>query len=116
MWGFTAVRAAGAPDLQLSRGVDSLLRVLDGVIANRDLYLAAKEKRVEGLKKERGLLRSDREVFSKNEEIINEYESFVCDSAKAYLRENLAIAGRLRDSVLVGQSAIRLALIYSMCI
>ena len=47
-------------------------------------------------KKERGLLRSDREVFSKNEEIINEYESFVCDSAKAYLRENLAIAGRLR--------------------
>mgnify|MGYP000034554374 FL=1 len=113
--GFTAVRAAGAPDLQLSREVDSLLRVLDGVIANRDLYLAAKEKRVEGLKKERGLLRSDREVFSKNEEIINEYESFVCDSAKAYLRENLAIAGRLRDSVLVGQSAIRLALIYSMC-
>lgn len=95
--------------------VDSLLRVLDGVISKRDVYLAEKEQRIAELKEQRRNLRSDREVFAKNEEIISEYESFVCDSAKVYLRENLRIASGLRDSVLMKQSAIRLALVYSMC-
>lgn len=93
---------------------DSLFKELDGAIANRNIYLTAKENRIADLKKGLKSLRSDREVFSKNELIINEYESFVCDSARTYLRENLNIAIRLRDTVLVNQMAIRLALVYAM--
>lgn len=93
---------------------DSLFKELDGAIANRNIYLTAKENRIADLKKGLKSLRSDREVFSKNELIINEYESFVCDSARNYLRENLNIAIRLRDTVLVNQMAIRLALVYAM--
>lgn len=107
--------AVREPAVAVGREMDSLLSVLDKVISNRDGYLAEKEARVAALKEQRMHMRSEREVFAKNEEIINEYESFVCDSAKAYLRENLRIAGGLRDSVLTYQNAIRLALVYSMC-
>jgi len=94
--------------------VDSLLKVLDGVITNRSVYLEAKEKQMAELKRERRDLRSDREVFDKNAEIIHQYESFVCDSAKKYLRENLALATRLRDTTLVYETSIRLALVHAM--
>lgn len=97
-----------------SRQIDSLMRVLDGVIGNRNLYLNAKEKHISELKKERSLMRSDREVYEKNKTLIEAYESFVCDSAKAYIRENLVIARRLRDTELISECAIRLALVYSM--
>lgn len=97
-----------------SRQIDSLMRVLDGVIGNRNLYLNAKEKHISELKKERSLMRPDREVYEKNKTLIEAYESFVCDSAKAYIRENLVIARRLRDTELISECAIRLALVYSM--
>lgn len=97
-----------------STETDSLFKELDGAIANRNIYLTAKENRIENLKKGLRSLRSDREVFSKNELIISEYESFVCDSAKKYLRENIEIASRLRDTVLINKMAIRLALVYAM--
>ena len=97
-----------------SKEVDSLMRVLDGVIGNRNLYREAREKRIAEIKLERSRMRSDREVYEKNKSLIEAYESFVCDSAKAYIRENLVIARRLHDTVLISECAIRLALVYSM--
>ena len=94
--------------------IDSLIKVLDGVISNRDEFLAVKEARIASLKEQRAQLKSPREVFDCNENIIREYESFVCDSAKSYLRQNLKLAMELRDSSLIQQTAIHLALIYSM--
>ena len=90
------------------------MRVLDGVIGNRNLYREAREKRIAEIKLERSRMRSDREVYEKNKSLIEAYESFVCDSAKAYIRENLVIARRLHDTVLISECAIRLALVYSM--
>lgn len=94
--------------------VDSLLKVLDKVIENRDTYLAAKEQRIAQLKEERRGLRSDREEYEKNTQIINQYESFVCDSAKAYLHRNYLIASRLHDADWINETIIRGALVYSM--
>lgn len=94
--------------------LDSLLNVLDGVIENRNIYLADKKGQIERKMGERGLLRSEREIYDKNTEIIDLYESFVCDSAKKYIRENLDIAYRLRDRDKMRVSSIRLGLIYSM--
>lgn len=91
--------------------VDSLLKVLDHVIDNRSVYLAAHEKHLADLKDERRTLRSEREVFDLNMQIYSAYESFVCDSAMHYLQENLAIGGRLRDSVLIKDVILRMALI-----
>ena len=106
-----AVEAGAASS---SKEIDSLMRVLDGVIGNRNLYREAREKRIADIKLERSRMRSDREVYEKNKSLIEAYESFVCDSAKAYIRENLAIARRLRDRSLINECAIRLALVYSM--
>lgn len=94
--------------------IDSLLRVLDNVIDNRDMYLAAKEKQLTTLKNSLPSLRSEREVYARNSEIIDLYESFVCDSAKVYLHKNYRIAERLRDSSLMAETSIRLALVYAM--
>ncbi len=104
----------GAMAARQSHEIDSLLRVLDRVIENRDIYLQAKEKRISVLKMQRNQMRSDREIFAQNTALINEYESFVCDSAKHYLNENMLIAKRLRDSVMIAETAIRMALVHSM--
>lgn len=111
---FLLLCVPGAMAARQSREIDSLLRVLDRVIENRDIYLQAKEKRISVLKMQRNQMRSDREIFAQNTALINEYESFVCDSAKHYLNENMLIARRLRDSVMIAETAIRMALVHSM--
>lgn len=65
--------------------IDSLLRVLDNAINNRELYLNAREKDIRELKDQRSSLRSEREIYSCNSRIADRYESFVSDSAKKYL-------------------------------
>lgn len=94
--------------------IDSLLRVLDNAINNRSLYLNAREKEIQELKDQRSTLRSEREIYACNSIIADRYESFVSDSAKKFLSENVVIAERLRDSTLINESRIRLAQIYSM--
>ena len=77
-------------------------------------YLNAREKDIANSKDQRSSLRSEREIYSCNSRIADRYESFVSDSAKKYLSENVLIAERLRDSSLINESRIRLAQIYSM--
>lgn len=96
------------------QNIDSLLRELDQTIENRNIYLEAKEKNIRNLKDSIRFLHSDREYYEINSLIIDEYESFICDSAKHYLHNNLRIAERLRDTTLIYESTIRLGLICSM--
>lgn len=123
--GMAAYAQAGGDrpgDIRMAKGVeatevkrvDSLLRVLDEAIGHRDVYLKERKRKIEGLKRELGALRSEREIYEKNGEIINAYESFVCDSAKEYLHRNLAIAQRLRNADWMNESRLRLGLVYSM--
>ena len=101
-----AVHAAGKSD--------SLLTVLDRTIANRAVYAGQKEAKIQDLKRQKQRLRSQQERYYINEEIIDNYEPFVCDSAEAYIRENLAIAEELANGVFITESKLRLGFVYSL--
>jgi hypothetical protein len=93
---------------------DSLLVVLDKIIANRIIYTEQKEAKIQDLKQRKQSLKSREDKYHINEEIIDNYESFVCDSAEAYIRENLAIAEELANNDFITESKLRLGFVYSL--
>jgi hypothetical protein len=102
----SAVKASGKSD--------SLLATLDRTITNRIVYTEQKEARIQDLKRQKQRLRSLEEKYYINEEIIDNYESFVCDSAEAYIHENLAIAKTLANDDFITGSKLRLGFVYSL--
>ncbi len=94
--------------------IDSLLGVLNKVIENRQQYLDERESRIEKLKEERSKLSSPDDIYQKNSEIIDAYQSFICDSAKKYLKENIYIASKVNNKEWLDDSRIQLAMIHSM--
>lgn len=94
--------------------IDSLLSILNEVIAKRPYFLAEREGKIQKLKEERAHLLSPVDIYKKNNEIIANYESFICDSAKTYLNENIEIAGAIGNSDWLHESQIQLGMINSM--
>lgn len=94
--------------------IDSLLSVLNKVIENRHNYLSERENKIKKLKEERSKLTSPGDIYRKNLAIIENYESYICDSAKTYLNENIEIASRLDNQEWLNASQIQLGLINSM--
>ncbi len=101
-----AARAGNEPD--------SLLRTLDRAIAERSLRTARKEELLRELKQQRDAQESLRDRYRINDEIIDNYTSFVCDSATSYIHDNLRIAETLGDERLRTESRLRLAFVYSL--
>ena len=91
-----AARAGNEPD--------SLLRTLDRAIAERSLRTARKEELLRELKQRRDAQESLRDRYRINDEIIDNYTSFVCDSATSYIHDNLRIAETLGDERLRTES------------
>jgi len=93
---------------------DSLLTVLDKTVANRTIYAEQKEAKIQDLKRQKQMLMSPEEKYYINGEIIDDYESFACDSAEAYIHENLAIAEALANNDFYTESRLRLGFVYSL--
>jgi len=76
-----------------SNAIDSLLIVLENHMANRSLYDAEKQNRIDKIKELK--LENDisaEQIFFLNSKLIKEYESFIFDSALFYLEKNLEIS------------------------
>ncbi len=97
-----------------SENVDSLLKVLDKAIENREDYLNQRRQSIEELKAGLDTLNTHRQIFDRNNQIIDRYESFISDSAKKYLDKNYEIARALGDKDLTNEVIIRMGLIYAM--
>ncbi len=93
---------------------DSLLTALDRAIAARDIYTHQKDEKIQNLKQQKKRFSSPDETYQINERIINEYESFICDSAEFYIHENLDLARQLGNSEYITDSELRLAFVYSL--
>lgn len=100
------LRAAEAPD--------SLLRQLDRVLSQRSRYTAQKEELLRDLKRRRADESDPEKRYAINTEIINNYTSFVCDSATRYIHDNMAIAEALGSERLRIESRLQLAFAYSL--
>ena len=93
---------------------DSLLLVLDDVVADRQKYIDAKQKTIDDLKMRKKEVNSLEELFRLNEAIIQQYSTFVCDSAEYYIHENISLAEKMKNKNLWYESRLNLALIYSL--
>lgn len=100
------IRAGNTPD--------SLLRQLDRAIVERSRYAAQKEELLRDLKRQRDEQTDPEKRYAINNEIINNYTSFVCDSATRYIHDNLAIAEALGSERMRIESRLQLAFAYSL--
>lgn len=93
---------------------DSLLKELDKVISQRDNFLRIKEEKISELKEKKQKAKTLEEQININRDIIDEYNSFICDSAEHYISQNLEIAKKLNNKELILENSFRLAYIYSL--
>ena len=93
---------------------DSLLKVLDKVISERDKYVEIKEAMFLELKQQKQQLKTPEEIYYINRDIIIQYESFICDSAEFYINENLIIAESINNKDFILESRFRLFYVYSL--
>lgn len=101
-----------------SRGADSapkgLLRMLHAAIDSSEVYTHAKMAGIEELRQRKTGARSTEDIYRINREIIDNYESFLCDSAEYYILQNLQIARDLGNRDYLSESRLRLAFVYSL--
>lgn len=93
---------------------DSLLKVLDKVISERLIYTEKKKDAIKSLKLEKKKQGTLEHLYRLNNEIIHQYETFVCDSAERYINENIEIATKLGNEDYLMESRLRLAFVYSL--
>lgn len=88
--------------------LDSLLTVLDKVVQQSNLYEDAKKQRIAFIKE--GLANhelSQEEIYHIQLQLFNEYEAYICDSARHYINRNIAIAGNLGRQDLLNESLLK---------
>lgn len=94
--------------------VDSLLQVLDNSIAQRKVYTAEKESKIEQIKRQLLHEQAPEKQYQLHNALIAEYQSFICDSALSYIDRNIRIARTLADPGLIDESRLRLAFVLSI--
>lgn len=96
--------------LAAQNNLDSLLAVLDKVVQQSDHYENAKKQHIAFIKERlsnREL--SQEEIYHINLQLFNEYEAYICDSARHYINQNLAIARNLGRQDLLNESLLKKA-------
>ncbi len=98
----------------LSQNLDSLLSELDGAILERGTYSYNKEAIITAYKQEKKFTRDTAELININRNIIQEYSSFICDSAEHYTIENLLLAEGINNEEVQIESLLQLSYFYSL--
>lgn len=96
--------------LAAQNNLGSLLAVLDKVVQQSDRYEDAKKQHIAFIKERlsnREL--SQEEIYHINLQLFNEYEAYICDSARHYINQNLAIARNLGRQDLLNESLLKKA-------
>lgn len=91
-----------------------LLRTLNAAIDSSEVYTGYKKARIEELRLRKTAARSTEDIYRINCEIIDNYESFLCDSAEYYVLQNIRIARSLGNPDHLSESRLRLAFLYSL--
>ncbi|PRY54290.1 hypothetical protein B0I27_10256 [Arcticibacter pallidicorallinus] len=94
--------------------LDSLYKRLDKVMDNRQLYMANKEEKIQGIKQ---LLHienlSPQQTYDINLKLCYEYKKYKSDSAVFYILKNVQIGRDLANQYLRNKAEIELAWLYS---
>ncbi|MCD8260325.1 MAG: hypothetical protein LUD15_01490 [Bacteroides sp.] len=90
--------------------MEILLRQLDQVIENEDIYNEQKESRIENIKSalhNRSLSRENRYIIYQS--LTKEYETYICDSARLYAHKCADIARQLKNNAWMEESKLIIA-------
>lgn len=97
-YNFTVVLVLSAALAYGNASVDSLLNILDKDIANTEIYVRAKEAKIDSLRSRIALFP---EIsigrYDLNNRLYNEYKAYSSDSAMHYINSNSLIARSLQD-------------------
>ena len=75
--------------------INRLLLRLDSLIAQKDVFIAVKEDKIEQFRKQSKVIRTLEERYWLNKMFYDEYFVYNADSAMVYVEQNLDIAGKL---------------------
>lgn len=90
--------------------LNDLLKELDSLIENNESYILKREARIEMLNNRQQVLPPNTtSLYDVNMQLYNEYKSYKCDSAIAYLNANIEIAEYLNDSEKIYESKLLMA-------
>lgn len=86
-------------------GLDSLLTILDLTINNREEYEKTKVQHISMIKETlKSSKLSKEEEYRINTQLYQEYESYICDSARYYINRNIELATQLNKKVWLNKS------------
>ena len=94
-----------------AQNLDSLLIELESNMDDHKVYDLQKEKRIESLLKKRNRTNDLKEVYKLYDKIYQEYEFYNFDNALKYIEENIQIAERLNNDLLLNQGKIKMGLL-----
>lgn len=92
---------------------EKMLNSLDSLLAKKDMFTAAKEKRIEDLKNMETKVRTEEEQYWMNKLFYEEYMVYDSDSALNYIHKNLDIACRMNNPQWIAQWKIEQSFILS---
>jgi len=95
--------------LPAAENIDSLLKVLDEVVVNRQQYSNKKEEELHNLKELLRITTSTQQRFIVCGQLFDEYFYYQKDSALVYAKKRLKIAKQLKDDNLIVLAEINLA-------
>lgn len=93
--------------------VDSVLRILDREIGQRDIYMAEKERKLEALKEGFRLSADMKQRFIFCDQLFNEYKYYQYDSAYVYTQRSLEAAQQMGDVVAIAKAKCNLLQCYT---
>lgn len=92
---------------------DSLMHELDAAIEQREIFMAAKEIRLDSLRDECRRAVSDEELFDRLGDLFNEFGPYNTDSAFAAGTHRETVARRLDNPVFIKNARMNLAQVFT---
>lgn len=97
----------------ISDNIERMLQGLDSLVVEKEVFVIAKEKRIEGLRNMEKKVQTEEEQYWMNKLFYEEYMVYDSDSALNYIHKNLDIAQRLNNPQWVAQWKIEQSFISS---
>lgn len=97
----------------ISDNIERMLQGLDSLVVEKEVFVIAKEKRIEGLRNMEKKVQTEEEQYWMNKLFYEEYMVYDSDSALSYIHKNLDIAQRLNNPQWVAQWKIEQSFISS---
>lgn len=97
-----------------ANNTDSLFAELDKAIQEQEIYVKARQSRIDNLKSKLSVSRHDSVLlYSLNKQLYEEYRPFICDSAIYYLNKNIALATEASNKVWKNETTLLLSYLLS---